>query len=631
MSPTIRERYKRGAVTAGAAGLLAGAVLGILQILEQVIGAWHPKPEVSALLVAAAFLTSLWVAGQRNRRLVSAEFDARSNHLRDLVGVWPAPFVRDADPLRLGVFPTSRHFGSRAPYIPRATDENLSAALVAGAVILVCGERRAGASRTAFEAARSALADAVVLAPRGAGALRELTVLDPSLHLGNRHVLVWLDGLDRYVDALDAECLAAVCGVAGRVTVLATIRGELWREWLQATGAAGEAARALTADARVFEVPALLSTSEEEDARRLYPGTDFSGGAGMALASKGRDNGTPYSRQPERGEQGEPDPNVPWWHDFRVTVPAAGTCAVLGVLALFLATSGFTTPSITDQIAADEREGSQHERHAASVMQVDLHGTGVKSWVVLFRDDIHSRKASSDELRIYDQHGEKLVRAFRFKPVGKPAKFEERAVTDIDFDGAQEIVGGYGYADESEGGGAMVPFAIDWDRSRGRYVILSLAPTPPTLSLKAISNAEKQYLTSFHGGSKKRQREARTAERQYLAVYGVMTTFSDPHDRLQITGHRVQDFAVSPIPHRLIAGWYLRPLLHKRPAMFEVHTAIFDSATGAPDLRRCIFTGLHGPLLVPVGTDRAPYRTFEEAYANASRNRGCAPQYGKGL
>jgi hypothetical protein len=35
--------------------------------------------------VVAAFFAGLWVAAVRNRRIASADFDARSKHLSDLV------------------------------------------------------------------------------------------------------------------------------------------------------------------------------------------------------------------------------------------------------------------------------------------------------------------------------------------------------------------------------------------------------------------------------------------------------------------------------------------------------------------------------------------------------------------
>jgi hypothetical protein len=623
----MNEPTKRRAVAFGAAGLAAGATLGVLQVLEQAISAWHPKPLVSSLIVVAAFFAGLWVAAVRNRRVASSDFDARSKHLSDLVGVWPAPLVRGADPCRIGVFPTRRDIDPAAPYAPRRIDQDLRAAIAAGAVVMVCGDRRAGASRTAVEAVRAALGEAVILAPRSASALRELTELDPPLQLGGRHVLVWLDGLDRFIESLDSESLVALTRVGQHVTVVATIRGEHWDEWLEATGAGGEAARAFAREARVFELRAGLTRDELAHAQQLYPRTDFTDGVGVALASRGRDSAPPARRPPESGECQEAHPNPAVWRDLKVVAPALLTCAALALLASHA--RDFQTQSITDQIAADEREGSHHERHAAFVMQVDLHGSGEKSWLVLFRDDPHARRRRSDEIRIYDQHGENLVRALRFEPVGEPAVFQERAIANVDFDGAQDIVGGYGYANESNGGGAIVPFAIDWDRSRGRYVVLSLqeGEKAPTLSGKAIKEAEKQYLAGGEGQPALKRKAVKIAEEQYQRVYASRTTFSDPVDHIEITGHRVQDLAVSPAPHRLVAGWYLRPLLDTHRAIFELHTAIFDSSTGAPHLTPCTFTGLRGPLTVRAGKDRLAYRTFEEAYAKVSRTRACGPVY----
>lgn len=422
--------------------------------------------------------------------------------------------------------------------------------------------------------------------------------------MDDRRALVWLDGLDRYAEALDAECLSSLRSLGNRVTLVATIRTKDWDEWLGSSGAAGEAARAVVAQARVFPVPALLTNSELDAARALYPDADFSAGVGMALGSGGRDSGAPPEQQAESGEYAESPPL--WRRDAQVIAPAALTCASLIVLGLLIGLSGFRTPSINDQIAADEREGSHEGRHAALVTKVDLHGSGVNSWLVLFTDNVDARKAHSDELRIYDERGESLVRAFRFEPTGPRAVFKKRAIADIDFDGANEIVGGYAYANESEGAGAMVPFAIDWDRARERYVMVSLDQGRPRLSRRAI----------------------KIPEQQYRRVYAETTTFSDPADHHQIKGHRVQDFAISASPHRLIAGWVLRPSLEGHNATFELHTAILDSHTGAPHLTPCTLTSLRAPLVVAVGKDRELSKVFEERYERVPNNRACLPRYG---
>jgi hypothetical protein len=419
--------------------------------------------------------------------------------------------------------------------------------------------------------------------------------------LGERHALVWLDGLARYAEVLDAECLDALGALAQRVTVVATIRRAEWDAWLGASGAAGEAARAVVARARVFELPTLLGGGELAEARRLYPERDLSAGIGAAVASNGRDSAPPGPGRDEPGGEDEPDPTPPARRDPQLVVPAVATFAAVVALLGVWALSGFSTPSIGDQLAAIQRKGSSNARHAVVLGSADLHGSGGTSHVLLFLDNPGTRKPRSDELRIYDEHGDKLVRALRFEPAGPRAVFQYRAATDVDFDGAAEIVGGYGYAGKARE--AIVPFAIDWDHGAGRYRVVPLDLGPPTLSRKP----------------------AIVAEAQYRDVYAAPTRFADPAAHLALTGHRVQDFIVTSPPRRLVAGWFLHPWLAAEKATFELHTAIFDASRGVPHLTPCTLTGGAGPLVVRAGRERAVMNVFEEAYTAASRGRFCAP------
>jgi hypothetical protein len=281
--------------------------------------------------------------------------------------------------------------------------------------------------------------------------------------------------------------------------------------------------------------------------------------------------------------------------------PATLTSAALIALAAVWALTGFSTPSISDQLSAAEREGSSDGRRVVLLKTADLHGSGIRSHVLLFLDKPGTRTPRSDDLRIYDEHGNKLVLAFRFQPTGPRAVFQYRAATVVDFDGADAIVGGYGYAGDARE--AIVPFAVDWDNGAERYRLISLDMGAPTLPA-----ASRIF-----------------AETQYRRVYDQQTTFTDPPDHLMLTGHRVQDFTVTPTPHRLVAGWFLIPWLGTHEAKFELHTSIFDSSTGAPHLTPCKLTGLTRPLVVHMGQERAPMNVFEEAYTAASTGNYCAP------
>src|SRR5438094_455294 len=83
-------------------------------------------------------------------------------------------------------------------------------------------------------------------------------------------------------------------------------------------------------------------------------------------------------------------------------------------------------------------------------------GSGGKAHVLLFEDRRPTPDARSDELRVYEERGNALKLALRFRPEGPRAVFAYRATTDVDFDGADEVVGGYGYPTSRQ---AMVPFA----------------------------------------------------------------------------------------------------------------------------------------------------------------------------
>jgi hypothetical protein len=629
MAASVKERSRRRAVAAGTGGLVAGAAFATLQVLEQTIGAWHPKAWVSALIVLAAFFAGLAAARVKTRRIASEGFEARERHLSELLGTWPAPLVPNADPTRLGVFPATRRLKA-TPYVPRTIDEDLRDAMVSGAIILVIGDARAGSSRTALEAARSALDDAVLLAPRAPGCLRELTVLDPPLKLGERRGLLWLDGLDRFSEALDCEAIDTLSQLGDHVTVVATLRRVHWEAWLASDGEQGEAARAVVADARVFELATALDAREAAAARTLYPGMEFPAGLGDALASDGRESAPPPERPSESEDYEEPDPTPRLLLDGRFMLAALATFTALVALTLVLVLSGLKTASISEQLASDERDGSLHARHAAMVMQADLHGSGVKSWVILFRDDANPA-THSDELQIYDEHGESLERALRFKPVGTAAKFTLRATTDVDFDGAPEIVGGLGFADESIGRGAMVPFAIDWNTARERYAVVPLGQEEPTLSRRQIQAAERRKpalsrrLVETDPEVRVKRKAIEVSEAQYRRLYAANTVFSDPSDHLRLKGHRVQDFALTGVPHRLLLGWFVRPWFGKDPATFEVDTAILDSHTGGPHLTHCTLSELGGPMILAIRKDREPNKVFEEEYAHVPHGRACLP------
>jgi hypothetical protein len=286
-------------------------------------------------------------------------------------------------------------------------------------------------------------------------------------------------------------------------------------------------------------------------------------------------------------------------------LPFVATWGAIVALAVIWIGSGFSIPSIADQLAQVQRDGSGGERRPTMLGATDLHGTGVKSHVILFRGRSDPARPRSDALRIYDEVGDKLVLRLNFEPRPDPqrsyAVFQYRGTADVDGDGATELLGGYAYAGSDQGRQALVPFAVNWDGGSQRYRLVSLDFGPPALS-----------------------RSPRTrAAAQYLRLYAAPVAFTDRRGGLTITGHRVQDFALTTLPYRLVTGWFLQPWIGLEPATFEVQVAILDRTTDTPHLRPCRFPGK--ALVLRAGRDRHVPDVLREAYAAASANATCAP------
>lgn len=605
----MTSRAKRPAKAAGIAGFSAAVAVALVQVLQQTVGAFTERPGIKVAIVFAAFFAGFVGARLRERSTAKSARAAREEHLPTLLAVWPAPRSGDADPSCLGVFPSRRDLPAERPYIERDLDRHggLQPAIVPGALVVVVGEARAGASRTALEAVGRALPDAAVVAPRSADALAELLELDPQLRLSGGAAVVWLDGIDRYAEVLDDRTLDALDDLADGVTVVATVRKDDWDAWLNASGAKAPAARAVAERARVFELPAALSRGELAKAAALYPGREFGPGIGAALASDGREQ-LPPSPAPElEGGMGEPTSDTPWFRDPPLIVPLVATALALVACAIVVATKGWRTPSIQDQLTSIKHKGSLGGTRSVIIHTADLHGNGDNSYIVYFRDRT-AQSPRSDELRIYDKHGETLRRAFRFAPTGRRAQFEYRALLDVDGDGATELVGGWDFPDEARN--AMVPFAVDWDDGANRYNLVPLDLGAPKLKPHAVKLAKN----------------FRTPAKQYLTLYAAPTTFPDPRDKVTLTGHRVQDFTVSEAPYRMIAGWFLKPWLNVRTlGVLEVQVAIFARNTGAPRLTPCTFRGAPDPLLVGTREERALESVFHEVYTGVSQGRFCSP------
>ncbi len=600
----------RGVVRTGARGVAVGTIaIAILGVLQQAIGAFDPRPSMSAAIVAAVAFASLVTKRLGDRR----REDREAAELRRQLIVWPPRPLSEVDPAHLGAFPARRDLGPNLPYVPRTLDAELREAIEPGGFVLLHGPPLAGKTRTAHAAASAALPDARVIAPRSADALAELLALDSTFDAGAARV-VWLEDLGRYAEMLDPATIDDVVALgapaSGRsapapAAIVATVRTDDWDALRAASGPAGLGARAVAAVARSFELPARLSPAELVAASERYPSVEIAGGSGSAIASTGSDQTVPRPVPAPVLPTPRPHP----LRDVQLAAPAGLTVAAVTVAGLIWALAGFSTPTappIADQIAsinrAAAREGRRTERPTGSGA-LDLHATGGDaSYLFLFTDRPGSgRSPRADELRVYDVRDGYLRRSLRFEPREPGSRFQFRAATDVDFDGAIEVIGGYSQPDARQ---ALVPFAIDFDDNR--YELVPLVLGPPVLKRLEL------------------ERRFRIPTRQYRPVYERSVAFTDRRDGTTLRGLRVQDFVVTSPRKRLVAGYFVQaPPSASDLAVLELQAGIFK-AGGRPRVQRCALAdGTVATASLRLDRHDEPTE-MQKSWAAASEQRDCA-------
>lgn len=549
----IGSNAARKSAAAGA-GLAGGIALAAL-VLPQLASTFNPTKLGTALLaIVLALLTTAvqrWLERSKQRAALASA-----------VRTWPPERLGAAELATLGVYPARGPGGKPDPYRPRPEDAALCAALRDSKVVVLHGPPGAGKSRAASEAGRAAFGGFPVIVPVSADALRWFADSGVKLDLPEPRICLWLDGLERFIEALDPPALESLDGLGSDVTVVATIRTEEWETLLAGTDQKSQTARTLAAGATTIELgppPAASPADKKEAAPR-----------GTAL---------PAVRA-----------LLPPWRDGWFVLLGAGLAATL-VVTLFVGLAGnLVEPKPIDEqmdqikAAALGGEGGR-QRHIVIDARVRLHPTDAESWLLVLEDDethdeFYAGAANgqgppphSDEVRVYDVRDGRLRLALRFQPKGTgPTAAEWRELgagaplaADYDKDGSNEVIAGY--AIPAQATEAFVPFAIDWNN--GRYRLLSLTPDKPDLSRRGLQPSALTFRRQAY-------REPRTFAN---AVGGRFRA-------LEVSGYRVQTFALVEEPRRLLLTGYFTELpVFAKPRIVELHANQFRS--GKPEIKPC--------------------------------------------
>jgi hypothetical protein len=436
------------------------AVLALIQILEQSVSAFSPRPVVSAMITVTVAAVGATLARARS---VSRRRQFLANTLRQS----PMPVAAGADPLMLGVLrPQIPADSGIGPYVTRSADEPLRDALSKSGFVLLIGEARAGKSRTAYEAVLHALPEQKLLIPFGGDALPS-AIADPALRADE--AVWWLDDLGRFLPHLDGPCLNELLN--GGHVVVSSVRADTWESLLKADGDAGEQARNLLAGAHTIHMAAEATPDELGEASRLYPGLDFSHGIGAALTADGTESSEPL----ERPTDAPPPPS----HHFDPALGVLGiaTLAAGALLTLFIVGGGFSDkkpPPIASQVEQIVGDGYRAGKRLSYYnLNANLHGLNQQSWIFVWRSP-----NGSDDLRIYDDDGSGRLALRLDAPLGSGAdagQLIDHQVVNVDGFFENELVGAYS---TQKIWPAEVPFVVSWSDASQRYVLAPLLPKP---------------------------------------------------------------------------------------------------------------------------------------------------------
>jgi tetratricopeptide (TPR) repeat protein len=221
------------------------------------------------------------------------------------LATFPFPKAKDVDGydlLRVALSEQVDRFrtqGKRPPYVPRAKDAELDAALRRSFFVLITGPSKAGKTRAAYELLLRNLPESAVVNPLKPESIRELIKQLEVLSDRPASLVLWLDDIERFLftgrlTVIDLNQLSRIPGA----TIIGTLRNEAWQRLRQSTGENQErdsksrpptteeisrAAREIFARATTVTLDDEMTADEKAAAQKLYPNLKFSKGLGESF------------------------------------------------------------------------------------------------------------------------------------------------------------------------------------------------------------------------------------------------------------------------------------------------------------------------------------------------------------
>ena len=486
-------KTKRRLAWAGTAVVLGGGI----NLLQHGIGAVHLRGAVLGLITGLIIVVTTLVSVVQERHNRRQAIEELEESLDVMLACWPPRSASRLTPYDVGVHPSLADVGDSPPYVERDCEADVENAIRETGIAVVFGPPGAGKSRTAFEAVKRTAPDAAMVIPTGADGLAKVMQQARDLPLFAQPTVLWLDGLERFSEALDVDPIDGlvhpeprgrrVDRIRGksakppRMVVVATIRSAELEHLLGDGAGASHETRRLLAHGRGIPLADTLSGNERRRFEEKYGRKPAGHTVAEAFPRTWSDGWQkPVPHEPLRGKTGI---GIPAW-----PLVLAAVCIGLAVLLIREVHDGGWTepPPLKTQIG----QLSDKVRPCQRLEAFPRGAAGLGSNDVLVAIVHGGDCPVSDEVRFYRQRSKRLKQISALVPAGPGPRQTFSCIGDGRTDPCHvrlagrtdAIVGAFMNTDTSQ----EVPLIVSFTPEEGLRLAALSPPAPPPRGVKAV-------------------------------------------------------------------------------------------------------------------------------------------------